>query len=75
MQLQTLSCYSYVYDIIFVTLFLKSNYIASGSAPCPVKNPGYAPVLLGCGRLQGIWLIRTTEKGEEREHSLGHYEL
>jgi hypothetical protein len=46
MQLQTLLCYSYTYDMIFVTLFLTSNklYIASGSAPFPVvKNCGGAP--------------------------------
>jgi hypothetical protein len=65
--------YRYVYDMIFITLFLKSSHIASWLSLCPVKYPGFAPVSLGCGRLQGMWLIKTTEKGEEF-HSLGQYE-
>jgi len=37
MQLQTIVCYGYIYDSIFITKFLKSNanYTASRSAPNP----------------------------------------
>jgi len=37
MQLQTIVCYGYMYDCIFITKFLKSNmnYTASRSAPNP----------------------------------------
>jgi len=37
MQLQTIVCYGYIYDSIFITKFLKSNmnYTASRSAPDP----------------------------------------
>ena len=65
MKLQIMLCYRCVYDIMFITLFLKSNHLASWSSLCPVTYPGFAPVSLGCGRLQGMWLIRITEKGEE----------
>jgi hypothetical protein len=69
MKLQIILCYRCVYDTIFITLFLKSNHLASWSSLCPVTYPGIAPASLGCGRLQGIWLIRTTEKGEEISQS------
>jgi hypothetical protein len=37
MQLQTIACYGYIYDLIFIIKFLKSNmnYTASRSAPNP----------------------------------------
>jgi hypothetical protein len=40
-------CYSYTYDMIFVTLFLKSNklYMALRVNPRQQKNSGCAPVL------------------------------
>jgi len=55
--------------MIFITLFLKLNHITSWSSLCPVTYPGFAPVSLGYSRLQGMWLIRTTEKGEEISQS------
>ena len=73
MKLQIMLCYRCVYDMIFITLFLKSNHIASWSSLFPLTHPRFAPVSLGCGRLQGMWLIRTTER-ERRFHSLGQYE-
>lgn len=69
MKLQIMLCYSCVYDMIFITLFLKLNQITSWSSLSPVTYPGFAPVSLGCSRLQGMWLIRTTEKGEEISQS------
>jgi hypothetical protein len=69
MKLQIMLCYRCVYDKIFITLFLKSNPIASWSSLCPVTYAGFALVSLGCGRLQEMWLIRTTEKGEEISQS------
>lgn len=69
MKLQIILCYRCVYDMIFITLFLKLNHITSWSSLCPVTYPGFAPVSLGYSRLQGMWLIRTTEKGEEISQS------
>jgi len=46
MQLQTIVCYSYIYDSIFITKFFKIKhelYSLKVSPQPPVKNFGYAP--------------------------------